>query len=383
MTNVALDRRIEQCRTSGGRVLRLSELPDLRSLPIEKLSKPLRATVSRLSARKCGLESLDGLELFTGLVELKVSDNRALKILPEVIASHQKLEILDISSTDTGDFSFLRFVDLDYLSVRGLSLAALAADIRHSKTIRFLDVSGGRDWTPDCGEAIGTLTSLEFIDLSDVEGIVDFSFLASLPLLRVVRLDGTQVRDLRFAKNLPLLQGLTARKTLNLRSLSGIEGHKALQLLDLTGSAVRDLYPVRKLEGLAGGESKSPGLLGLRLSEPFPEPRLAAMIKRHGDATHDETTKTKAIQVYLEGGPYRIRRTWDDLVLSWKFALQTDAAVTRDASLKLVATFTPFLIASVMALFPMDFLWKVFLYVVAFACLFAAWLLNYRVEKQK
>ncbi len=219
---------------------------------------------SDLSISKPGLESLDGVERFSGIKTLRCRTGKISGL--KSIQNLTSLEQLLCSNNQVGDLAPIsKLTNLEVLNFRMNPIKDIDP-LRNLKKLRKLDLFGGRfsDLDP-----IQNLTNLEELDCSRNSGIKDITSLKNLTNLKKLQCHSIFIKDLKPLKNLVNLEHLECDlnritdlkplkklvklKYLNCKSNSIIDNLEPLRMLtklrflDISLNNIADLNPLEKL----------------------------------------------------------------------------------------------------------------------------------------
>ena len=181
-----------------------------------------------------GIDDLSTVDLYRGLTELNLGDNRISDI--SALAALTKLTTLDLGGNRVSDISALAaltaLATLDLGGNRISDISVLAA----LTALTALDLNGNR--ITDIS-ALAALTALTTLDLGG-NRISDISVLAALIALTTLDLNGNRISDIS------VLAALTALTTLDLSGnrisdISALAALTGLTTLDLGGNGISDI----------------------------------------------------------------------------------------------------------------------------------------------
>jgi Leucine-rich repeat (LRR) protein len=227
----------------------------LNIAPSEPISKTQAATLQRLVASNAGITSIQGLQHFTGLKSLNLSNNditsiyplQTMKALDELwlrankkvtdlqplkgLTSLKRLFIANIGATDMSALQGLPLTTLELEQKAALDLTALRGMPLQQFTLRNSDTT-------------------------------DISALATAPL-RQLTLSGSKVSSLAMLSNLASLQSLTADGT-DLSDITSLKQASLLQSVNLSRTKVIDINTLASLNFATNGSLAVSGCLDLR-----------------------------------------------------------------------------------------------------------------------
>ena len=188
--NFAALRKLRNLKTlilSGVPLLSLKALPPLFQL-------------QSLDVSQTGLQNLEGIEQFKGLVELRAAQNSLVEV------------------SQLANLTFLRSVSL-----------------AHNAALQ--NISG-----------LEKAVNLQTLDMSNT-AITDFGSLARFPLLQNLHLAQTSVLDLHFLSRFPHLRALTLTNTL-VSSIEPLANQFKLEVVNIKATKVTDALPLQNLTSL-------------------------------------------------------------------------------------------------------------------------------------
>lgn len=232
-------RRIIAAQKAGERDLDLSDLEDLKELPVE-------------------------LGRLTSIKTLRFSNTRVSDL--GIVSKLRHLTILEIDGTEVSDLAPLRGLD---------ALSVFRAD-----SCRITDLS-----------PLGGLTDLEIISIGDNQ-VADIEPLSELHRLQLVFLDQTDVKGIRALSGLLELRSATLDST-PVEDISPLSNCTRLEWLSANYSSIRDFRPIRHLSSLIQDDELATGLAFFGTPVTRLDPKLETLSEIENDK--ERTQKNPSI----------------------------------------------------------------------------------------
>lgn len=207
--------------------------------------------VTHLDASSRGIQSLQGIEYLSALVELDLSNNQVSDL--GNIDHLQKLKKLDLSGNELEDLRIPGFEGLANIKLRSLNLSYNYVEIGYGKRRSLSD--------------IGALAWFRFLEELELEGnhLRNVDALESLTNLTRLNLSGNLIEDISFLGTLKELEELNMYSN-RIREIDVLSELGKLRELDLSAN-----YQINKLEALASLENlKELNISGVNIDGQLP-----------------------------------------------------------------------------------------------------------------
>lgn len=197
------------------------------------------------------LSMLEPIATFTQLKVLNLSRNPILDVAP--LAALTKLELLNMHRTplaataNLGKLTSLRALDISRLSTAGSYEAALDLSVLSGLT-KLVELNVSRNAVTGFG-ALESLTTIKYLDISELSGVADFSPVAKLSKLVGLVMRKNNLKGAGFLAELTKLRGLDVSHNKKL-AWSDIAALKGLYALTISHAGLSSLDVVKDLADL-------------------------------------------------------------------------------------------------------------------------------------